>query len=81
LIDLKKDSRLGLLAFQPGIMDYAKLTVAILRNGFRVSIRHPRLYGLFFRAVLDNMRDPFREEPSPRPGSTPQRKDKAASVA
>ena len=81
LIDLKKDSRLGLLAFQPGIMDYAKLTVAILRNGLRVSIKHPRLYGLFFRAVLDNMRDPFREEPNPRPGSTPQRKDKAASVA
>jgi len=62
-------------------MDYAKLMVAILRNGLRVSLRHPRLYGLFFRAVVDNMRDPFRVERSPQSGFAPQRKDKAASVA
>ncbi len=81
LIDLNKDRRLGLLAFQPGIMDYAKLVFAILRNGLRVSLRHPRLYGLFFRAVVDNMRDPFRVERTPQSGFAPQRKDKAASVA
>jgi hypothetical protein len=81
LIDLKKDHRLGLLAFHPGIVDYAKLMVAILRNGLRVSLRHPRLYGLFFRAVVDNMRDPFRAEQTPQPTFVPKRKDKAASVA
>ena len=81
LIDLNRDRRLGLLAFHPGIMDYAKLMVAILRNGFRVSLRHPRLYALFFRAVLDNLRDPFRAERTPQLAFAPQRKDKAASVA
>ncbi len=82
LIDLNKDRRLGLLAFQPGMIDYSKLIVSILRKGVRVSLRHPRLYGLFFRAVIDNMRDPFRAERTfPRTPFTADRKDEAASVA
>jgi hypothetical protein len=81
LIDLKKDHLVGLLAFQPGITDYAKLMIAILRNGLGISLSHPRLYKLFFRAVVDNLRDPFRAEQTPQPSFVPQRKDKAASVA
>jgi hypothetical protein len=82
LIDLNKDRRLGLLAFHPGMMDYAKLIASILRKGVRVSFKHPRLYGLFFRAVIDNMRDPFRAERTfPRTPFTSDRKDEAASVA
>ncbi len=81
LIDLNTDHRLGLLAFHSGVMDYAKLMVAILRNGLRVSLRHPRLYGLFFRAVVDNLRDPFRAERIPRSAFARDRKDEAASVA
>jgi hypothetical protein len=81
LIDLNRDRRLGLLGFHPGMMGYAKLTVAIFRNGLRVSLRHPRLYGLFFRAVVDNLRDPFRAERTPRPAFARDRKDEAASVA
>jgi hypothetical protein len=82
LIDLNKDRRLGLLAFPPGMMDYAKLIVAILRNGLRVSLRHPRLYGLFLDAVVDNMRDPFRAERTVQQLSfAADRKDEAASVA
>jgi hypothetical protein len=81
LIDLNKDRRLGLLAFHPGLIDYAKLMTAILRNGLRVSLRHPRLYWLFFRAVVDNLRDPFRAERTPPPAFARDRKDEAASVA
>ncbi len=81
LIDLNRDRRLGLLAFRPGMMDHAKLVVAILRNGVRVSIRHPRLYRLFFDAVVDNMRDPFRAERTVQQRSfVADRKDEAASV-
>jgi hypothetical protein len=82
LIDLNKDRRLGLLAFHPGMMDYSKLIVAILRNGLRVSLRHPRLLGLFFRAVVDNIRDPFRAKRTfPQASFASDRKDEAASVA
>ena len=82
LIDLNKDRRLGLLAFHPGMMDYAKLIASILRNGLRVSVKHPRLYGLFCRAVVDNMRDPFRAERIfPRPSFASDRKGAAAGVA
>ncbi len=82
LIDLNQDCRLGLLAFHPGIMDYAKLVVAILHNGLRVSFRHPRLYGLFFRAVVDNIRDPFRAKPTfPQASFSSDRNGEATSVA
>jgi hypothetical protein len=82
LIDLNRDRRLGLLGFAPGPWDYAKLIVSIGQNGLRISLRHPRLYGLFFRAVLDNLRDPFRTGPTlPRSSFASDRKDEAASVA
>ena len=82
LIDLNKDRRLGLLAFHPVMMDYAKLIVAILRNGLRVPLRHPRLYGLFFRAVVDNIRDPFRAKRTfPQGSFASDRKDEATGVA
>jgi hypothetical protein len=81
LIDLKKDRGLGLLAFQPRMLDYIRLSVSILRDGLRVSFKHPRLYVLFCRAVVDNLRDPFRGlRASPR-SSFAKRKDEAASVA
>ena len=81
VIDLNKDRRLGLLGFHPGMMDYVALMVAILRNGLRISLRHPRLFGLFFRAVVDNLHDPFRAERTQPPAFAPDRKDEAASVA
>jgi hypothetical protein len=82
LIDLKRDRRLCLLGFAPGPWDYVKLIVAIGQNGLRISLRHPRLHGLFLRAVLDNLRDPFRAGPTvPRSSFASDRKDEAASVA
>jgi hypothetical protein len=82
LIDLHKDRRLGLLGFQPRVRDYAKLSVSILRSGLRISLRHPRLYRLFFSAVLDNIQDPIIAEQSfTRIPLVSDRKDETASVA
>lgn len=82
LIDLNRDRRLGLLGFEPGLRDYASLIAAIGRNGLRISLRHPRLYRLFFSAIVDNLRDPFRAGPGlSRSAFTADRKDEAASVA
>lgn len=82
LIDLKKDRGLGLLAFPPGMPDYARLISSILRSGLRVSLKHPRLYLLFCHAVVDNLRDPFRGVRTvPRSSFAAERKDEAASVA
>lgn len=62
LIDLKKDYRLGLIAFLPRIKDRVKLIQCILRDGARLSLQHPRLCGLFLRAIVDNVRDRFRAD-------------------
>jgi hypothetical protein len=82
LIDLNRDRRLGLLGFDPGLRDYARLVLSIGQNGLRVSLRHPRLYGLFLSAIVDNLRDPFRAGATlPRSSFSSDRKDEAASVA
>jgi hypothetical protein len=82
LIDLSNDRRLGLLSFEPGLMGYAKLTACIVRDGSRVSLKHPGLIPLFVQAVIDNILDRFRAERDRPPQSFPSdRKDEAASVA
>lgn len=82
LIDLRRDRHLGLLAFKPGLTDYAKLAVAILRDGLGLLLKHPRLFQLFVHAVIDNTRDPFRGEPVfPRPRLISDIKDEPAGVA
>lgn len=62
LIDLSADRQLGLLGFKPGPSDYTKLIKCILRDGTRLSLKHPRLCGVFLRAIIDNMRDRFRAD-------------------
>lgn len=64
LIDLGADHRLGLLGFNPGPSDYKKLIARILGDGMRLSLKHPRLCGLFLRAIVDNVRDRFRSDPN-----------------
>jgi hypothetical protein len=82
LIDLNRDRRLGLLGFDPGLWDYARLIVSIAHSGLAISLRHPRLYGLFLGAIVDNLRDPFRTGPDKaRSAFATDRKDEAASVA
>lgn len=82
LIDLSADHRIGLVSFKPGIMDYGKLISSILRDGLRVSLRHPRLAGLFLRAIGDNVQDRFRAgRKPPQPSFVSDRKAEPASVA
>lgn len=82
LIDLRADRRLGLLGFKPGPMDYTKLIARILRDGLRVTLKHLGLSGLFLRAIVDNVRDPFRADRNVLQHSfVSDRKDAPASVA
>ena len=68
VIDLRADTRLGLVSFKPTISDYLALLIATLREGLTVSMKHPALLGVFLEAVSDNVRDRFRAglRPSPR---------------
>jgi len=81
LVDLSADRRLGLLGFKPRISDYAKLMVNIVRDGLRVSLRHPGLIGLFLQAIVDNVQDRFRTGGSlAQPSFVSDRKAEPASV-
>ena len=80
LIDLRADRRLGLLGFKPTLTDYAKLSRSTLNEGLRLSLKHPGVFGLFVRAINDNVRDRFRSERElPQPIS--DTKSEAPSVA
>jgi hypothetical protein len=82
LIDLGADRRLGLLGFKPGVRDYTKLIVCILRDGLRVSFKHAGLSRLFVAAIVDNVQDRFRAERRPPPRLfVSDRKVEPASVA
>jgi len=60
VIDLRADTRLGLVSFSPTISDFLKLLTSTLREGLNVSMKHPALLGVFLEAVSDNVRDRFR---------------------
>ncbi len=81
LIDLHSDFQLGLLGFRPRVRDYAKLICCILQDGLRLSTRHPALFGVFLRAVIDNVNDLFRADRTIPEQFVSDRKDKVASVA
>ena len=82
VIDLGPDTRRGLLGFRPTTMDFAKLSFCTLREGLSLWVRHLRLTGLFFAAIVDNIRDRFRMNRSVIERSNiDDRKDEAASVA
>jgi hypothetical protein len=81
LIDLTSDRRLGLLGFKPGLVDRGKLIICILRDGLRVSAKHPGLCGSFLRAIADNLADRFRADRIRPPSLVSDRKDETASVA
>ena len=81
LIDLRADRRIGLLRFKPRISDYAKLIMDILRDGLRVSLKHPGLANLFLQAIGDNVQDRFRARRSfAQPSFVSDRKAEPASV-
>jgi hypothetical protein len=57
VIDLRADARLGLINFRPTPRDYFKLVSQLLRDGFRILLKHTRLLGLFVEAITDNLFD------------------------
>src|SRR6266403_3037782 len=57
LIDLNSDRRQGLLNFRPTAYCYFILMLAAMTEGLAIAVRHPRLVGLFFQAIADNLRD------------------------
>jgi hypothetical protein len=82
LIDLDADRRLGLLGFQPTILDRGKLISCTLRSGLSVWLGHPGLSGLFVQAVVDSVRDRFRgKQVKVERYLVADRKDEAVSVA
>jgi hypothetical protein len=82
LIDLRADRQVGLLGFTPGVADYGKLIHRVLRDGLRISLKHPGLSRLFLRAVIDNLHDRFRTAKQSRPDVfLPIRKDEAPNAA
>lgn len=57
VIDLNADRRRGLLNFQGTRWEFIRLLTCAVKSGAQFSIRHPRLFGLFLEAVIDNLRD------------------------
>ncbi|MFY9620225.1 MAG: hypothetical protein WAQ99_10490 [Pyrinomonadaceae bacterium] len=57
VIDLNGDQRSGLLNFQSTRWEFIRLLTCAVKSGAQFSIRHPRLFGLFLEAVIDNLRD------------------------
>ncbi|HEU4595879.1 MAG TPA: hypothetical protein VFS10_12115 [Pyrinomonadaceae bacterium] len=62
-IDLRSDARLGLLGFRPTLRAHLRLAARTLREGLRVSLKHPRLSGLFLEGLCDDLLDRFRARP------------------
>lgn len=62
-IDLRHDARQGLLSFRPTLKDYFRLAARTLREGVTVSLRHPRLSGLFLEGLGDDLFDRLRARP------------------
>ena len=81
IIDLNPDRRLGLLSFKPTIRCYAKLICCALLDGLRLASKHPRLSGLFFQSIVDNVRDQFGRQSPALCSMMSDRKDQAPSVA
>jgi hypothetical protein len=57
VIDLRTDNRVGLLSFTPTLKDHLRLTGHMLQEGLKVTLRHPRLLGLFLEAINDDLYD------------------------
>ena len=68
VIDLRADTRLGLVSFKATIGDFLILLATTASEGISVSMRHPALLGVFLEAVSDNVRDRSRvgSQPAPR---------------
>ena len=70
VIDLRADARQGLLNFNPTFKGHLKLAFELIREGLRLSLKHPGLFGLFLEAVSDDMLDRLRARRRPPLAST-----------
>jgi hypothetical protein len=59
VIDLRADEKRGLLNFEPTLRCRMKLIWSALAAGSSIALAHPRLIGLFFEAIADDVRDRF----------------------
>lgn len=75
-IDLRSDGRLGLLGFRPTWRAHFRLAARTLGEGLRVSLKHPRLSGLFIEGLCDDLFDRLRARP-PRAEAESDRADAA----
>ncbi len=62
-IDLRSDGRLGLIGFRPTLGAHLRLAARTLGEGLRVSLKHPRLSGLFLEGLCDDLFDRLRARP------------------
>ncbi len=62
-IDLRSDGRLGLINFKPTLRAHLRLAVRTLCEGLKVSLKHPRLSGLFLEGLCDDIFDRLRARP------------------
>ncbi|HEY0077493.1 MAG TPA: hypothetical protein VGB73_02525 [Pyrinomonadaceae bacterium] len=60
VIDLRADARQGLLSFSPTVGEHLRLAFVTVREGFALTLRHPRLCGLFLEAASDVLFDRLR---------------------
>ncbi|HVF55742.1 MAG TPA: hypothetical protein VM934_06305 [Pyrinomonadaceae bacterium] len=60
VIDLRADAREGLLGFKPTRRDMLKLAGRTLGEGLKLSLEHPRLFGLFMESIGDDVLDQVR---------------------
>ena len=75
-IDLRSDGRLGLIGFRPTPRSHLRLAARTLGEGLRVSLKHPRLSGLFLEGLCDDLFDRLRARP-PRADSESDRAESA----
>ncbi len=75
MIDIGEDDRSGLLNFDLTALNFMTLCFGTALAGLRVLAKRPLLIFLLSEAVLDNIRDRGRAEPSaiPQAASSPQR--------
>jgi hypothetical protein len=57
LIDLRSDSKRGLINFRANINSYVTLVSNAVAIGIPLLCRYPKLISIFFEAVVDNWRD------------------------
>ncbi len=82
VIDLRADARQGLLGFRPSLLAQLVLSGRTFGAGLKLSLKHPRMFGLFLAAVGDDLFDQLRARArAPLSEHADNRRPRAACVA